>query len=415
MHPRITVLLQITGFVLAVVIIGWGIWAVFFRAPGAPIVPGILEPAGEGGRLPEIGEGPSGQVIEPTGPSTLIPEPAESAGEPDAVAAGGRTLASPLTQERVAFPSLAAGGNFRYYNESDGRFYRLSSSGGEPVLLSNERFPSVEKVTWSGSGERAVLEFPDGSNIVYNFSTGERATLPRAASEFSFSPDEQSLAYEYLPANADDRWVIVSDTSGQGQQFVQPIGRESVNIQVAWSPNNQVVATYREPTSSAGEEVFFIGLAGENFLSLQTGGLGFTGAWSPTGKQMLYSVYSEGTNYNPVLYIAAAEGEDIGRNNRSLRLSTWPEKCVFSGEETLYCAVPQSLEQGSGIFPELAANVPDSIYKIDLVSNAAVPLALPEAESGSSFAVEQLLLSEDGSELYFTDRVNGFIHRLRLR
>lgn len=415
MNERAKHLLQIACFILAVVIVAWGLWAVFFRAPGASIVPGTGEEPGTQGQLPGIGTGPSGQVVDTLGPSTLIPEPAPVRAEPDTVASGGRTTVTQVTSERASFSKIAAAGGFRYYNENDGRFYRLSVSGGEPVLLSNDSFPFVSNVTWSGSGERAVLEFPDGSNIAYDFATGDRATLPRAAAEFSFSSDERSLAYEYLPQSVDDRWIVTSNVNGQGQEFIQPIGRESINIRVDWSPNSQVVATYREPTTSAGEEVFFIGLNGENFLSLQTNGLGFQSAWSPTGRQVLYSVYSEGTNYNPVLHIAEAQGDDIGRNNRALRIQTWPEKCVFASEETLYCAVPQSLSQGSGIFPELAAHVPDVIYRVDLVNNAVSPLAFPESEGSGSFTVDQLMVAPDGSELYFTDTVNGFIHRLRLR
>ena len=30
------------------------------------------------------------------------------------------------------------------------------------------------------------------------------------------------------------------------------------NVNVNWSPTGQVIATYREPTSSEGEEVFFV-------------------------------------------------------------------------------------------------------------------------------------------------------------
>jgi hypothetical protein len=304
---------------------------------------------------------------------------------------------------------------FNYYDLSDEKFYRISPSGGAPLELSGEAFRSVQDVTWSNQGSSAILEFPDGSNIYYNFDTGARATLPQQAQEFSFSPDDDGLAYEYIGEAVDDRWIIASNPDGQGQELIQPLGRESRNVKVNWSPNNQVIATFREPTSGLGEEVFLIGFNNENYLSLQTNGLGFEGDWSPKGKQVLYSVYSENTNYNPVLHIAGAEGDNIGLGNRSLRIQTWPDKCAFEDEDVVYCAVPQFLEEGSGIFREQTLSTPDTIYKIDLVNNVSSPIAFPESESRSSFTIETMSVSEDGSELYFTDRVSGRIHRLKLR
>jgi hypothetical protein len=416
MSNRTKIILQILLFFLAVLALAWAIWVVFFRATGDSVIPKFIEERVREG-LPKIGEGPSGVVIDETpGPTTLVPEPPSPVAEPDSVASGGRTLVEALVPSRVEFSTLTSSGNFHYYNPNDGRFYKISETGGEPVLLSTERFPFLYGATWSNSGNLAVLEQADGSNVIYNFASGrQQASLPKASQEYSFSPDERSIAYEYVPANYDDRWIVVSDTNGQRQQLIEPIGREAHNVQTFWSPNNQVVATYREPTSSYGEEVFFIGFNNENFLSLQTNGYGFQGAWSPTGKQILYSVFNESTNYNPVLHVAGAEGDNIGLNNRSLGISTWPDKCAFASDDILYCAVPQYLEAGSGIFPESAQTSSDIIYQINLSTNSVSPLAFPETERTKSFTITGMTLSSDGSELYYTDRVSGFIYRLRIR
>lgn len=413
MSARLKLILQITAFILAIVLIGWLVWAVFFRVPGAPLVPGQETPFEQGG-LPPIGQAGERNIVPEGAPSLLVPEAPAPAEAPDVVARGGRTTVDSLTDSRAEFSTLATAG-FNYYDERDGRFYRISPSGGEPVLLSDEVFNNVQTVTWSNKSDNAVLEFPDGSNIFYNFKTKEKATLPRAAQDFSFSPADSQIAYKYVGQSEDDRWIVTSQPNGQGQELINPIGDEFNRVQTNWSPTNQVVATYRNVTSSAGEEVFFIGRNNENFKSLQTNGLGFRGEWSPSGDQILYSVYSQGTNYNPELFIAGANGDNIGANNRSLRLQTWPDKCAFADESLLYCAVPQSLEQGSGLYPELAANVPDTIYKVDLNTNVASPIAFPESAGQSSFTINKLMVAPDGTQLYFTDQVTGRIQRLRLR
>ena len=416
MSERAKLILQITGFVMVVILLGWGIWALFFRAPGTSVVPGRVIPVAPG-QLPDVSEGPGGRVVDTTREEqrVLVPEPPPVQQEPDLVAAGGRTQVASLTPSRADFNTLASGGMLNYYDERDERFYRINPTGGAPVLLSDKVFRSVESVAWSHGGSSAILEFPDGSNIFYDFERNIQATLPPEAQEFSFSPDDSQLAYEYIGESEADRWIIASSPTGEGQELVQALGKESRNVNVSWSPTGEVIATYREPTSGEGEEVFFIGLNDENFLSLQTNGLGFESAWSPEGKQILYSVYSEATNYNPMLHIAGGSGDNIGLGNRSLRIQTWPDKCVFAGEEVAYCAVPQSLQEGSGIFREQSASTPDTIYKIDLINNSASPVAYPESAGASSFTIETMSVSADARTLYFTDRVSGRIHELRLR
>ena len=413
MPPRLKLSLQIIGFIAAVAVLAWAIWAVFFRVPGADLVPGETE-ISEPGSLPAIGDGQGGRVIDQGAASLLEPEAAAPSAGVDQVASGGRTIAEELTGTRADFFTAASNG-FNYYNETDGRFYRISKNGGEPVAISDEVFNGVEKATWDKVGARAILEFPDGSNIFYDFKTKERATLPKAGRDFSFSAGGEALSYKYMGQNEADRWLVVSEPNGEGQELIQALGDKGYNVQVNWNPNNQVVATYRESTSAAGEEVFLIGLNGENFPSLQTNGLGFKGAWSPAGGQILYSVYSSETDYNPVLHIAGAQLDNMGAGNRSLRLATWPDKCAFAEETLLYCAVPRGLDQGSGIYPELADTVPDAIYKIDLKSNLSAPVALPETGGGGTINVQNMQVSEDGRELYFNDRVSGAIMKLRLR
>ncbi len=413
MSPRSKLILQILGFIVVVVLLAWAIWAVFFRVPGTSLVPGsAAEP--EQGSLPAIGEGQGARVVAEGGVSLLEPEPAAPGATVDTVASGSRTQVESLTSDRADFITLAGNG-FNYYNEQDGNFYRISQTGGEPIKISDEVFNGVENVTWDRIGDKAVLEFPDGSNIFYDFKTKERATLPQAGRDFSFSAGGEAIGYKYMGQNEADRWLVVSEPNGQGQELIQALGDKGYNVQVNWSPNNQVAATYRESTSAAGEEIFLIGLNDENFRSLQTNGLGFKGAWSPSGDQILYSVYSADTDYNPVLHIAGSRLDDVGAGNRSLRLNTWPDKCAFAEETLLYCAVPRSLEQGSGLFPELADTVPDIIYKIDLKNNLSAPVAFPEKSAGETLNVKNMMVSADGGELYFTDQVSGEIMKLRLR
>ena len=167
---------------------------------------------------------------------------------------------------------------------------------------------------------------------------------------------------------------------------------------------------YTKGLSFDRQEVFFVGLNKENFKSTIVEGRGFEPKWAPEGDRLLYSVYSSANDLKPTLWIVNAQGENIGTGRKSLGLDTWADKCTFSGEQDLYCAVPQNLEAGAGLFPELAAGSVDRLYKIDTVTGLKSLIAIPEG----SHNISNLIISENEDSLFFTDKNTGAIYKINL-
>ena len=151
----------------------------------------------------------------------------------------------------------------------------------------------------------------------------------------------------------------------------------------------------------------------ENFKSFKVSGAGFTSEWSPKGTSLLYSVYSESTNYNPNLWVTKGNTSELGDIKVSLNISTWPDKCTFVGENSLYCAVPQGLPRGAGLYPEIANDYLDNFYQINLNSGIKTLLASPVGIEGG-YSANNLFVSPDGSILYFTDINSGTLQSIRL-
>ena len=145
-------------------------------------------------------------------------------------------------------------------------------------------------------------------------------------------------------------------------------GRNADKVVVNWSPNKQIVATTAtgEPQGADKQEILFVGLQGENFKSIIVEGRGFESQWSGTGKKLLYSVYSARSDYKPELWIVNAEGDSIGTGRKMLNLNTWSEKCAFTDDRFIYCAVPTQMQTGAGFAPGLADTTNDKIYKLTL-------------------------------------------------
>ena len=401
-------ILLVVGFILLVLLLGYLLYLAFFKqpiaeAPGAPIAT-TTTPAG----LPTAKPG-AGQIVTPSEETGLPGETAARA--PDTIAHGGLTQTSQLNQ----MPSLAAvlasnGSDLQYYNQNDGKFYRLTKDG-QTALLSDKIFYQVENITWSPDKNKAILEYPDGSNIIYDFLIKKQITLPIHWKDFAFSPDGSKVVMKSLGLDPDNRWLAITNNDGSKARRLEALGNKDETVYPSWSPNNQTVTLYTEGIDFDRQEVFFVGLHGENFKSMVIEGRGFQPQWSPQGDRLLYSVYSSNNDLKPLLWIANAEGDTIGSNRKNLNVETWANKCVFANSVDLYCAVPEKLEEGAGLFPEMAKNTKDNLYKIDTQTGLKKLVAIPD----NNYNMSNLMISNNNYYLYFTDEATKTLHKINLK
>lgn len=420
------ILLAVLLLAVSMALIVGVVWLIFIRQPGGQpaLQPGENEAGG--GQLPGSSGGLNPNIIGaggrlPAGESGSGAGVGEgSAGmeeEIDEVAAGRLTKAKNLAEDSAVAVEFRGDG-FNYLSRADNKFYGLSLDGAEKYLLANEAFPNVERVTWSDDGQKVILEYPDGANIVYDFTQNKKTTLPKGLEEPAFDSHSENVAYKFVGANQDDNWLVVTDLKTNSAKAVEPLGDKVGHVQVNWSPDNQVVAFYREARGINSEEIILIGQNDENFLSIKVEGSNFRGSWSPRGDKLLYSVVDAKSDYRPVLWVVDAQGEKVGRNNFSLRLNSWADKCVFAPDgRYVYCAVPTNMPAGAGLYPDLLNESGDVIYKVDLNTGYAQMLAYPVSDDGnfSDYQAARLFVSASGDKLYFFDNFSQRIYYIRLR
>lgn len=396
-------LLLIGAVLAAIIVIIWLIILAF--RPQPPVEPGVNQEPGRPGPLPSAGNLNLNVNQPEVGEGQLqFPEAA-------IVADGGRTASPALTSGPTLQPFGSEGGRARYYDKDTCQFYEIQPNG-ERTVLSDSKYCDVRNITWSPDSDKTVLEFPDGANIVYDFTTQQQYTLPKEMTEFSFSPSGDQIAGKYLsPTNPADNWLVTISANGSQLTPIEPMGQNADKVHVGWSANNQVVALSRtgEAAGLFSQQVLLIGLHGENFRSLQIEGRGFIPRWTPDGQKLLYSVYNDQTNYKPTLYLTNANTNNVGTGKIALDLNTWADKCTFGGSYA-YCAVPQGLPEGAGFSRSLANGLPDEIWQIDLSTGGKALIAQPVNESGQGIPTLNLTVSTDGRFLYFVD---GFTNQLR--
>ena len=414
MSPRQRVLI-IAAFVLVVALIAFALYSFFFKPFGAivPTVPPTTEPQPTGG-LPIAPEAPLPE-LQPTQPGVLRPTPPPSG--ISAVAEGGLTATNPMLPTGAREVKLRADGRgVNYYNALDGKFYRVTTDGTLNQLSSNT-FAQVENATWSPQGNKAVLEFPDGSNIFFDFDSQQQATLPAHWKDFDFDPSGDKIVSKSIGTDEQDRYLIVSDTNGSGARVITALGNQEQFVTPTWSPSGQVVALAETgfPThGSAGDRqnIYLVpNRQTTDFPQITIEGYGLRSQWSPDGNQMLYSAYNATNEYKPHLWVVTTQPGNEGASKVDLGLNTWADKCAFADTTTLYCAVPVYLEQGFGMVPGLADAIPDEIYKIDLNDGTKTLIASPV----ESPTIETLMVSEDGDSLFFVDKQDQGLFEMRLR
>lgn len=374
-------------------------------------IPSLL-PSAEERKLIELAPPPEQPLPTPApGTKNIIPSP-KPLTKISEIAKGGITKVIPLTDFPQDMYTLSFDGeNINYYDRLDGYFYQLTPDG-VVESISQKAFPFAKSVIWDRNKSQTILEFPDGSNILYDIKNDKQVTLPAHWTEFDFAPNTNQIAFKSLGLGDDQRWLAISNPDGTKIQLIEHIGYYDGTITVDWSPNNQIIAYQKEGYDQMFQELFFIGMHDENFKSLKVEGYGFEGKWSPKGDKMLYSAHNINTGYRPLLWIVNAQGDQIGSNKRFLRVSTWASKCTFSNNNIdIYCAVPDKLEEGVGLVPTLADEEKYTFYKINTRNGRREKIAIPDDGS----PVEKVLLSKDEKYLYFTDANTGQIKRIKLK
>jgi hypothetical protein len=402
-------IIYIVIFSIISILLGYLLYRIFFATPNSPTTtkPNKTTSTTTGGQqqFPQSGQGnQTGNITEP---GTLPNAPGRQQGQTS-------NLPEPLVQTVIKDPVVGArvsqNGSLNYYNQLDGKFYRIGSDG-KPQLLSDTVFYNVQKVTWSPTKNASILEYPDGSKIFYDFDTKKQATLPKYWEQFSFATQGDKIAAKSLGFSPENRWLVTANPDGSNTSLIAALGDNADKVTVNWSPNQQIVGTSLTGQSLGGDrqEVLFVGLHGENFKSTIVEGRDLRSLWSTDGKKLLYSVYSAQNNYKPGLWVVNAEGDAIGSGRKFLNISTWADKCSFSNPKTVFCGVPVTLDSGAGFAPSLANTTPDSLVKIDVETGAQTIIPMPE-----DHIIDTINVSPDGQKLFFTDKQKAGIFSVNL-
>lgn len=406
MHERSALILRVLAFAAATGLLALALYFVFFRQAPSEIPTETETPTGGTTGLPTAGES--------TGGSTAGEEDeGEGTGRlpPSQVANGGETLTNLLTSSAIVSPTVTASGAVAYYDPADGRFYTIDSEGNV-VSLSRVQFPEAENVTFASDASAAVIEFPDGSNIVYDFTTAKQVTLPSHWEEFSFTDDSTQIVSKSIGGDESNRALVITSADGSGTDVIANLGNNDEKVDVNVSPSNTIVGFSRTggaQNAFGRQELYLIGMDGEAAGTLTVDGSSFSGIWSPDGSNLLYSVADPSDAYRAALWYVDSEGDKGGGVRIKIGVKTTVDKCTFASTTLIYCAVPRDMTAGGGADSSSITSY-DDVYAITLPSGRATLTAIPAVNT----RMFDLSVSSDASLLYYTDSA-GRLNYIRLQ
>jgi hypothetical protein len=410
MTERTSFILKIIGFTAACILIALALYMTFFRKTVVTITETPSSSSDSAGNLPSAGLGTSNTGTSSSGEET--DGTIDTTLPPSRIANGGATITTLLTNTTIENPTVTKDGSIAYYDPADGKFYTIDANGNV-VALSQKTFPKAENITFNIGATEAVIEYPDGSNILYNFDTAQQVTIPTHWEDFSFSDDGADLVAKSIGTDESNRALVITSADGSSTKVIAALGANDDKVTANWSPDGNVVAFSATGTSSSGtfgrQEIYLIGKDGSAVGSLYVDGTSFRAIWTTDGKHILYSVADPANGYKAALWYADGRGDRNGDSRRKMGIQTTVNKCTFATSTIAYCAVPRNMPSGGGN-PSMDIDEYDDVYKLDVSTGNARLVAIPAAAT----KMFNLSVSPDGSSLYYADGF-GRLNVIRLQ
>jgi Tol biopolymer transport system component len=288
-------------------------------------------------------------------------------------------------------PALSYDGKSIWYFTQEGKLFKQSVSSG---LKQEYALPEALPVTgaiWPLTGSDFIVESTSGGNKAFSYYDSESKQFVKYASNIKyvdFMPDGRRVIYNWVESSGKSTLSIADFNSKNFRTLVElPQSDQVVKV----SPQGTRAFTYRKSSENDGV-LNYIPLDNPKVIKIKTG-LSNRVTWAPDGRKFVFNKLDPSNEErNGKLWI----GDITNAMDKPLDIEASPEKVVFKKDGSmLYVAAPL----GSG----------ESIWQIN--TNTYAKTEIFRSSSSQSITVNNLLLSEDGKNLYFKNS-DGFLYTL---
>lgn len=290
-----------------------------------------------------------------------------------------------------------------YFSPKSGQFMAADQSGSASMPLSSRIFNNITASFISAKKNEVIIVSNDRYTRAlsyFNWDTDSLKTLDVNVESPVWSPDYAKIAYLFANQQNSQQSVQIANPDGSGWRKVADVNIQDARL--SW-PHNSFLAIEEKPSSLYKGSLYILNIANRTLKTIVVNIPGLMARWSPDGAKVLISDSSGN------LVVFNSEGKII---NAELTIRTLAWKCAFQNEKTLICASPKNIS-GFTLPDDWLKNkivFQDELIIINLETNEARIL-----DTGAvNFDAKNLVVSSDGTLLYFFNKVDGKTYYLEL-
>ena len=314
----------------------------------------------------------------------------------------------------IISPTLSKDGTkIIYYAKAGGNLEAVGLDGKNEEKLSNITILGLLEALWQNPDKGAAIlpyiESGVAKKFISSTATSGVIFLPASVTAASWSYDGKEIAY-FINQKESFNLTIV-DEKAQKPTVVYSTPIPDFNI--FWTSKDKILLASR-PSGVAPGILFYFDRVKKTFNKIFSEAHGLTILPSPNGQNMLFAKTGQ-QGGNLKLYLAKIDGS----NPQEIEAPTLPEKCVFKNDgSSIFCAVPKNISafgilpddwyMGTGFFQDRFIEIMTATTTV-----SASPV-VKEVFNEKDFDAVNLFLSQDSQFLFFQNKKDGTLWRLKL-
>lgn len=284
----------------------------------------------------------------------------------------------------------------------------------DPILLTKKKIGSphegiISEAVWSPQKDKVILNYEsEKQKFIYNLKTNEEFPLSKNIQNAVFNKDGNKIFYQFAEKEGKTK---ISKSDIDGKNWKNLTDYPLSNVEFGLIPNSNLI--YFCPEGSAFQKTACYSLteSGQDLKTITKEEYGQEIKFSEDGKKILYtSTNSQGSELN--LNIMGSDGTQ----KKYLQINTLAEKCVLSGNEKVFCAVPELIPIGSAM-PDDYRNhkfvTNDIFWEVDLSTLSKSRLSeIKDFDWGNNDATGLFFL-ENKQNIYFVSGEGLYVLHLK--
>lgn len=326
---------------------------------------------------------------------------------------------SAISDEAVLSPTLSSEElSIKYYSQKNGHAYEISFDGTNKKTLSINDLIDLKNILWSPDKTKVISKFFQSDSSTrfssYDYSAGKGNSLDKNIREAAWDQSSSKIFYVYFDPKSKKATLNISDSDGSNWKKLADLAYS--NASVAPIPQSGSVSFWNKADNMSQTSLESIPAVGGQKKSLFKEKFGADYLWDNSGNNILISHSDAKGGSKMQLAIVNYNGGEYS----NLGIPTFVSKCAWSkNNKILYYALPGNLPESAMLpndYNDGKIKTSDTFWKMDMASRQSERIIeLSELQKiNAQFDASDLFLSPDEGLLFFINKLDGKLYRIKL-